>query len=579
MRLTKAILFALSLILLLILPAGAGSAAELGYHSDAVSQSGSQSSAPTLQVYSRETLVDVTVTDAKGNPVHGLKPSDFTISEDGKPQSIRSFEEFGKGLGKDTATPAAQRVSASLPPHVYTNQQAAMAGPLNVILGDHINGGGWGAAAAAKFIKGMAPGSQAALLSIGDHFTILQSPTSDQDALLKELQRSTKNPPPPFRAMAVACQAQILIDQATLDQLNQVAAYLSGIKGRKNLVWVGNGNSDLIFNICQSWTGPLRKTYDLLEDAQITVYPVDPRGLATPPYPSLQGPGSTYATQAAAQNASWQQNLATTHLSYEAVAEATGGEAFYNTNDIAASITGAADHGADYYTLSYVPPSLAYDGRYHSLNIKVDRPDVHLAYRKGYSAEDPVLLAHPPETLLGHVTRDTRPTGSSADALAAAMAAIAPLATQLLFNVRAQPTTEPPMPFDPPVIGALNPKLKNAPLTRYDVLFMLPQSQVAFADAGAGIYSGSLEFDLAAYDPDGRLVTIRSQTLKLPLTNEEYRQFLAMPFQFLQQLDLPPGQMTLRVGILDGVSSKIGTVDIPVTIPKSSSAANAASTR
>src|ERR1039458_94444 len=40
----------------------------------------------TLQVYSRMTVVDVTATDADGQPVYGLKQSDFTIFEDGKPQ-------------------------------------------------------------------------------------------------------------------------------------------------------------------------------------------------------------------------------------------------------------------------------------------------------------------------------------------------------------------------------------------------------------------------------------------------------------------------------------------------------------
>jgi hypothetical protein len=53
------------------------------------------------------------------------------------------------------------------------------------------------------------------------------------------------------------------------------------------------------------------------------------------------------------------------------------------------------------------------------------------------------------------------------------------------------------------------------------MLYMLPQSQIAFAAADGGTYSGSLEFDTAAFDPDGKLVTIRSQTMKLPLTNEE----------------------------------------------------------
>ena len=51
----------------------------------------------------------------------------------------------------------------------------------------------------------------------------------------------------------------------------------------------------------------------------------------------------------------------------------------------------------------------------------------------------------------------------------------------------------------------------------------------------------TLEFD-AAYDPYGKLVTTISQTQKLPLTKEEYGEFIATPFQFFQQIDLTPGQ-------------------------------------
>ena len=70
--------------------------------------------APTVKVYSRETIVDVTVTDSKGNPVHGLTKENFTVKEDGKPQPIRSFEEFSV---KPTPPPP------KLPPNVYTNLQ------------------------------------------------------------------------------------------------------------------------------------------------------------------------------------------------------------------------------------------------------------------------------------------------------------------------------------------------------------------------------------------------------------------------------------------------------------------------
>ena len=61
----------------------------------------------TLQVYSRITVVDVTATDATGQPIYGLQQSDFTISEDGKPQPIRNFEEVGNQAGHSYAGDAA----------------------------------------------------------------------------------------------------------------------------------------------------------------------------------------------------------------------------------------------------------------------------------------------------------------------------------------------------------------------------------------------------------------------------------------------------------------------------------------
>jgi VWFA-related protein len=41
------------------------------------------------------TSVDVVATDKSGNPVTGLKPADFEVFEDGKPQAITNFSEIG----------------------------------------------------------------------------------------------------------------------------------------------------------------------------------------------------------------------------------------------------------------------------------------------------------------------------------------------------------------------------------------------------------------------------------------------------------------------------------------------------
>src|ERR1017187_8928884 len=69
----------------------------------------------TLHVTAREVVVDVMVTDAQGNSVNGLQQSDFSIEENGHPQTIRSFREY---------TPATQPPEppfVRLPPGVYTN--------------------------------------------------------------------------------------------------------------------------------------------------------------------------------------------------------------------------------------------------------------------------------------------------------------------------------------------------------------------------------------------------------------------------------------------------------------------------
>jgi hypothetical protein len=47
----------------------------------------------TITVNSQLVLVDVTVTDKKGKPIHGLKASNFTLMENGKPQAVKNFEE------------------------------------------------------------------------------------------------------------------------------------------------------------------------------------------------------------------------------------------------------------------------------------------------------------------------------------------------------------------------------------------------------------------------------------------------------------------------------------------------------
>ena len=80
-------------------------APRLAFETWACAQSPQLPPVPTVQVYSREIVVDLTVTDSKGNPVHGLTRADFTVKEDGHPQAIRSFEEFSPNPSDDFVRP------------------------------------------------------------------------------------------------------------------------------------------------------------------------------------------------------------------------------------------------------------------------------------------------------------------------------------------------------------------------------------------------------------------------------------------------------------------------------------------
>ena len=131
MRPSTFLLVVLVLTLTLTLPAiSAGPAA----HSGLAQQTSQPPAVPTIQVYSRETIVDIIVTDPKGQPVRSLSKSDFTINEDGKPQPIRSFGEF------DAETTAPAPDSPTLPSGIRTNYAAAPAsGPVNIILIDALH--------------------------------------------------------------------------------------------------------------------------------------------------------------------------------------------------------------------------------------------------------------------------------------------------------------------------------------------------------------------------------------------------------------------------------------------------------
>ena len=509
------------------------------------------SATPTLRVYSRLTVVDVTATDANGQPVQGLKSSDFTVQEDGKPQPIRNFEEVN-----------AQRVQPmpKLPPNVYTNlQPPAPSSAVNIILLDLMDEAPlddtsarqiaastamqhYVKVAAIQAVQKMPAGTQVAVIAMTNNLRIVQSFTSDRALLTAAINAVPYDLFSLASATAGVCLELNNRNESVLEALNRIATDSMSLHGRKNLIWFTVGIPAITDPAQRPGCEPdysrgLSNAYDMLTAAQVSVYPIDAGGV---------GP------------------MGAGQLSEQMVAEATGGVAYWESNDMGTEVDTAIENGANYYSIAYIPPNIQNNNVYHKIVVRVDRPDVHLTYRQGYYISDTTKMKMPPG-----LTLSMTPPAVVHNDMKAAMSRGMATSSDILFDVGVLPV-EPARAPGAPVLGTLDPKLKDKLLTRYGLQYSVPGQQIAFMDAKNGAHDDKLDFDIAVYDSRDRLLTGLSQTVTMSLTDASYRQMVANkePVKLFQQIDLPPGQMFIRVGVLDRNSGKVGTLELPLTVSK-----------
>jgi VWFA-related protein len=555
---------------------------------------------PLLKVTSELTVEDVTVTDQHRIPVHGLQRSDFEVKEDGQPQTITNFEEYG------TERPAEQAGTPQSTSNVFSNAQpqAPTTGAVNVLMLDDVATGlvdrlvgtpenlEVARKQSIKYLNKMPAGTQVAILQLNSTVRVLQGFTADKAVLFAAMKAASFKPAAgaygetanrlraPYdsrRDRQVLCDAANVQSELTVNGLKAVADYLSGIKGRKNLIWFTPGIPWLT-NYSQfksegclvDHTQELRRVYALLSAAQVALYPIDPRGMVADNSlsavdSSIQVGGLRDAHQMGArvgqrENA-FNAGTSEEHDSLRAMADATGGVPYFNRNDLDAAMQEAIETGADYYSLSYLPPLSGQVGKYHTIDIKVDRPGLRLLYRSGYNSVDAAAPEQP--------SADTSPEASIERELLAGMVHGQAPSTQLLFDVGVTPSTDPAKPGDPQVIGSLNPTVKHLHLVRYDLAFSLAPDQVSLLESPEGKRKGSVAFGLAAYDGEGKLLNSIQKTVKFTVSPREETQFLQRPLRVpTLKFDLPSGSIFVRFVVMDLVSQKMGTLEIPETVAK-----------
>jgi VWFA-related protein len=543
-------------------------------------------------------LVDVVVTDQNA-AVHGIDSKRFHVYENGREQSVTYFEEHRPNL---SASPQKRR---TMPPHYYNNLPAnPPSSAVNVLLLDGLNTPLGDQAYVRKqmmeYVKTIAPGTTLAIFTLASRLRMVQGFTSNIDDLVKALDSARTLPQQSvaldsgagnafdsaignlvmmgapaltiasiqgFESDVVAMQTDRRV-QITLEAIQQLARYLSAVPGRKNLIWFSAsfpialgpdpGNESL--KNSRNYADQVRATSDLLSAARVAVYPVDAKGMMSLPGfdVSDNGLSSTAGGDGtpsfARSNAQAMTGNTYSHFSMEQIAGDTGGKAFFNTNGFKAAIASAITNGESYYTIGYVPESKEFNGDFRKIKVKLDSSKYDLEYRSGYYADPPGKGA---------------PRGLALPSLmATATQHGAPLSTQVLFQTRVLPTTDPEfkdasLPAGP--AGDLAPSLKGT-AHRYVVDVAVDPRTLVFDFTTTEARTASIEFTLVVYDADGKRVNYIDRAAQLAVNPEQYAQIMKSGLPVRMEIDAPAGEGTLRIAVHDRLGARVGSLEIPLTV-------------
>ena len=510
----------------------------------------------TFRANTRIVVLDVSVTDAAGNPVRKLKARDFSVFEDGKQQDIRGFEEHGTDI-----TPSERPVSLNLPPHTYTNYVASQEpGAINILLFDSLNTDRTNLAIARQqlllYLSQLPRNSRVALFTLDGELHLVHGFTDDPQPLIEAAQQLSTSPHPTLttardvsESVAMLAEAGVIKNPAmyrsmtrflwsekeskdesrtfiTMEALNQLARNMAGFPGRKNLIWISGG---LPFD--PTSTAPqMQKTVTLLAATQIAVYPIDVRGVAFIGADAATRDSEIFGRNESYDTSSGQNDeLISVRETMVAMAKMTGGHAYYNRNDVASAISDGVKAGSNYYILAYRPQNNNWNSKFRKIAVKVSSPSAKVQCRPGYYAvPDPFGSPNIDRTF------------------SLAMQPSAPTSTTLIIKARVLPQEE----------------LDKT--TQVDIL--VDVHDLALAGGADHRQAPDVMFVAAAWDMNGKPNGSVSANYRQALSPAELASLMHTGLQVHQEIQLKPGSYQLRLGVVDRLSGKIGTLDVPVTV-------------
>lgn len=373
-----------------------------------------------IRTTTRVVELNVVVTDQKGEVVSGLTRDDFTILEGNRRQTISHFSVEDLRTLPPPPEP--------LPADVFTNRldmKGGVPSSVTVILWDVLNTQMldrlYARQQVAHFLRSeLDANDRIALYCLGARLMMAHDFTNDSSQLLRTLERASRQGSAVLdgaettesRAMneTLRSMEQEIADQytasrvkITADALKAIADRLAGLPGRKNLVWISGGlpasaglyrkgqsASDKRYkaNPVQFFQDDIDRAGHALQAANVAIYPINARGLASDPGYHARARVSSRMAMVRQEGPAqiMPEDYYTTRESMQALAGQTGGRAALDTNDMSGAIRRAVSDGRLSYTLAYTPDHNQWDGHYQKIAVKLARTGLTVRCRNGYIA-------------------------------------------------------------------------------------------------------------------------------------------------------------------------------------------------
>ncbi|HVH86077.1 MAG TPA: VWA domain-containing protein, partial [Terriglobales bacterium] len=507
-----------------------------------------------IHVTSDLVLTNVVVRDKQGNLVRGLRKDDFSIFEDGKQQSISSFD-FENVDALATAGAAGPTVSGTVTPlkiigvNQRVNKEELKNHRLIVLFFDF---GGMeeddidrAVQAAQNYVdKQMAPADLAAIVSLASSMRVDQDFTNDKSRLTAVLHGYSSGEGQGFQTGDTGSAegtpdtgGSFVADDSEYNQFNTdrklqaiqaIAKSLSKIDQKKSIIYFSNGVSRSgIENQVE-----LRAAINTAVQANVALYTLDVRGLqAFPPGGEAQNASlrgrSAYSGQSVLDqfnsNADSQETLTT-------LAGDTGGKAFLDSNDLSGVFTAVQRDTSAYYVLGYRSSNPEMNGSFRHVKVVLNRPDLKVEYRKGYYGPKDYA----------HFDKEDREQ-------------------QLLDEL----TSELPDIDVAVYMAAAYFRLDDAHYY-IPVSLIVPGSQIPFVT--------EKDKDRATID----IIGVVQDELKRPIGNaretvklavEEARQVRRKNVQYNTAFVLPPGKFHIKFVVRENQTGKLGSFETDITVP------------